>query len=332
MDSIKLKAFQYGISPTAIVQNPVNVLKKYSPKIVITEGAPSYLTLWILLFLRAIFRYKLVVWSHGVKYQDLGTPFRTLRGRIQLWIFNKADSVLIYTEQRADIVKKYINTPSKVFVAHNTLDTDYLGTYLTKFKITGKEILKEEVGFKQKHNLIYIGRILKTKGLDDLLTAYDILKQEFDLALHIIGNGPEMDKLKKRAYNHSGVKIYGAIYGIEETGKLLYASDLMIMPGYVGLSVVHAFSYGCPVITYGGESKDSPRHSPEVEYITDNENGIFCEPDPLNLASAIRMILSDPQKRRQMSDRAEETAYTKASVSNMLSGFREVISYLKNSL
>jgi glycosyltransferase involved in cell wall biosynthesis len=328
---LKVKRISINNSVTLVLQNPLPVIQKFRPKVVISEGSPSYLTLWLLLFLKFIFRYKLIIWSHGLKYNEIDNPFKSLRSKIQLWLFNRADALIIYSEIRAALVRKYVNNSYKVFVVRNTLDTEKLKVVFDDLENTGKAGIKREIKFDHLRNIAFIGRLLPNKGLDDLLETYKTVSEKFDVALHIIGDGPERKRLEKAAEGIPGIFFYGAVFDEIITGKILYSSDLMVMPGYVGLSVVHAFAFGCPVVTYKGAGKNGPLHSPEVEYIRDGENGVFCDPGQGQLAMVLTKLFKDPDKMNRMSANSSQTAFSEASILKMIDGFKEVFKYLEYS-
>jgi glycosyltransferase involved in cell wall biosynthesis len=258
-------------------------------------------------------------------------PFTTLRGRIQKWLFNQADALILYSDRRASIVKQNIRYPGKVFVARNTLDTNELNQVYQNLLQEGKGKIKNDLGFKARFNLVFIGRLLPYKGLDDLLEAFAMLPEDPGTELHIIGDGPELNKHLIKKGNDPRIKFYGSISDLNLTGKFLYSSDLMVMPGSVGLSVVHAFAFGCPVITYERLAGKGPGHGPEVEYIRDHVNGIFCEASPASLANTLAELLSTTSKIAAMSEKALETVQHEASIEQMMDGFHNMILYLNLS-
>lgn len=329
--AIKLNRIYYRKSDTSVVQNPIPVLIRYRPRIIICESALSYLTLWILLILKPFFRYKIVLWGHGIKYKEMDRPFRSRRSKILLKLFNVSDGVLLYSEKRSEVLKGFIKDSSKVFVARNTLDTDKLFEIYNMLDQRGRVKIKEELGYLSEFNLIYIGRLLRNKGLKEMIEAFKKLPEELDISLHIVGDGPEKGNLARQIAGFPKIKLYGAIYDPEQTGRMIFASDLMVMPGYVGLSVIHAFAFGCPVITFNSDGRSGPLHSPEVEYIIDNYNGVFVENSVESLANEIERIIRDRSKLKEMSQNALETAINRASIHKMLSGFKNVIEYLKSS-
>jgi hypothetical protein len=68
----------------------------------------------------------------------------------------------------------------------------------------------------------------------------------------------------------------------------------MVIPGLVGLAIVHGFAFGLPLIT-----TDFPGHSPELDYLTES-NGIITSVDTSHYAGAIRSLLSASHQLEMM--------------------------------
>jgi glycosyltransferase involved in cell wall biosynthesis len=324
----KMKRIYFGSSPTRVLQNIIKPLNKYKPEVVISEGSPSFLSLWILMLLKSLYDYKLIVWTHGIKNNEVHKPFSSRASKLALKIMKKADAVILYSDERKIILEKYINHPEKLFVANNTLDTAQYELLLNKFDEQGKVSIKQELGWNARCNLIFIGRLLTSKRLDVLIDAFKLLPETTDVHLHIIGDGPDKEKLEKEAAKDARIKLYGALYDDEITGKYLYASDIMIMPGYVGLSVIHAFAYGCPVISCKTNETTGPFHSPEIEYLKEDLNGYLLDLKPAIIAGEILFLLQHPAKLEKMSKAALKTAYKEATIDKMMQGFEKAIKYV----
>ncbi len=76
----------------------------------------------------------------------------------------------------------------------------------------------------------------------------------------------------------SDIHFLGPVSDLNESAPYIFASDIMLQPGYVGLVVNHAFSLGLPVITQAAPD-DLPFHGPEVESIVHNQNGMIVDRD-----------------------------------------------------
>lgn len=309
---------------SAILQNVFKPLLKYRPEVVISPASLMYGTTWLLLFFRPFFKYKLILWGHGIKNTEIETPFRGYRGKVTKWLYNKADAMLLYTEQRKKRLEKLIETP--VFVATNTLDTRRFRVILNDLEKIGRDNVKQEVGFKSTFNIIFIGRLLPAKRLDLLLESFDLLPDQLDVTLHIIGEGPEMNLVKKSQQETDNIRTYGSIYNDKVTAKLLFSSDVLVVPGNVGLGVIHAFSFGVPLITCK-TINGKPTHGPEIEYFKHNKNGLYCEENAQSISDTITELLADNEKLKSMKDRALFTAETRANIGGFIEGFDHAVQY-----
>ena len=82
------------------------------------------------------------------------------------------------------------------------------------------------------------------------------------------------------------VWFYGPSYKEEELSQLLYDADLCVAPGNIGLTAMHAMTYGCPCISHN----DFKWQMPEFEAIQENITGAFFERD--NIEDLARVITS----------------------------------------
>ncbi len=65
----------------------------------------------------------------------------------------------------------------------------------------------------------------------------------------------------------------GACYDENVLSRVIYAADVTVSPGKVGLLAMHSLNYGTPVITHDSFEFQMP----EYEAITDNVTGSFFE-------------------------------------------------------
>jgi hypothetical protein len=98
----------------------------------------------------------------------------------------------------------------------------------------------------------------------------------------------------------------------------------MLIPGYLGLAVNHAFAFGVPVVSQA--SPGAMRfHSPEVAYIKQGENGLLSEHG--SRAAMIRALdeVLDDQKR--YSRNALRFARRHLTVGRMVEGIHAAIAF-----
>lgn len=157
--------------------------------------------------------------------------------------------------------------------------------------------------------IIYFGRVSFEKGIDKIIDAIEILKDEsYDAKLMIIGNGPAYDSLKKQAeklnltnevkltnfFAHKDLPQY-----VKDASVFVSASTTETF----GLTYIEAMSFGLPCI--------AAKAAAAKNMIKEDENGIFFKPDDANdLAKQIKILLEDEQKIKTMAKNAIEYSKT----------------------
>lgn len=158
--------------------------------------------------------------------------------------------------------------------------------------------------------LVYVGRIKESKGLDNLLYAFEKAKSEstdveLDIYGHFLPNDPYKSHFLKLCSKIPGVRFHGKIANTEVI-ETLQKSDVFVFPtvyegeGFPG-AVVEAFAAGCPIIATDWNFND--------EIITDKVNGRLYEPhDVAELATHIKWISENPKQLEEMQRNAYETS------------------------
>ncbi len=311
-------------------------LFEFKPTVVIAELALGIMSNYLLLGLRPSLRYKLILWSHGYNRKKGFHPEKSVVDKLRVWWMNKADAVILYGQEGKKMFVPHIKDNKKIFVAQNTLDTPTLLKIRDKLDKIGKKEVKKQLGFTKRYDLIYMGRLLKEKEPDRLIDVYKIISKKIDsIELHIVGNGPMMGELKAKTRKlkdedrNLKIRFWGAITDDEVTAKMLYASDLMVMPGYLGLSIVHSFCFHCPVVSQK-QGVNGPFHSPEIEYVIDGKTGFLTPYDNNKLMAEIIIdYLLDEAKSKEMKQKTKKMIEKVCSLDNMIRGFSEAIGYVK---
>jgi len=305
-------------------------IKEIKPAIIISVFNVGNLNIYILFFLRKLLKFRIILWSFGYDPISGFDPDKKLSDKIRLYLSQKADAVIFYWENGKDEVSKFSKKTEHYFTAPNTLDTDRQIELKKIFDRTGRDNLKAELGVKEKSHFVYIGRLLEDKQVDLLLKAFSqVEKDNPNCRLTIIGDGPEMSKLLNLSKELYLKNIYftGEILNEEQTGKWIYISDAFVMPGRLGLSVVHAFCFGTPVIS---QNKDKHFHGEGIGYIKDGENGFLAEDGNIqDLAKKMNLIISDRELSGRLRSNAFNTSQNECSADNMISGFERAVEYVK---
>lgn len=326
---IKIKNYYFGKSEKIFFSDIYSIVFNYRPDVIISVFNVGNLNIYILYVLKFIVGYKLILWSFGYDPFEGFHPENKFKDKVRLFLSQKADAVIFYWDKGKETVSKFSERTEHYFVAPNTLDTEKQFNLKDRFDKKGKEKIKEELGINEKYHFVYTGRLLDIKQVDLLLKAFErIEKKNIDCRLTIIGDGPVTDKLKNLSAE-LGLKktdFKGEILDEEITGKWIYISDAFVMPGRLGLSVVHSFCFGTPVISM---NKESDFHSEGIGYLKDGENGFLTEDGNINeLAQRMTEIIMNPDLSGRLRENVFETVKNCASSENMFGGFQKAIEYV----
>lgn len=283
----------------------------------------SDIGVWVNLFLCRVFGCKVCLWGHGSvrRFAMFSLAFRGM-------IMRLAHAVLFYTEGiRAEWIKRGFPA-EKLFVACNSLDTHKSAEIRSHITEEALRRFREEHGLVSKKIVLYVGRLLAEKRGDVLVRAMkEVVSRVNNAHAIIIGDGPMREHLEQLIAElglSKSVTLAGSIYDEETIGKYLMCSRVMVMPGWAGLAVQHAFSYGVPVIT----DNDMRNHPPEVELIEDGVTGFFCQPrDISGFTEAICKVLTDDALLERLSKNACEVIEEKYNIDNMAAGFFDAVNY-----
>ena len=120
--------------------------------------------------------------------------------------------------------------------------------------------------------LLFVGRLTKVKQLDWILKAHKLhLSQGLKYNVIIIGDGECRKDLETYATENNlseTVLFYGKCYDENILNNLIYNSDLCISPGNVGLTALHAMTYGTPVISHDDFETQMPEYEAIVPGVT----------------------------------------------------------------
>lgn len=149
----------------------------------------------------------------------------------------------------------------------------------------------------ERHNIVFVGRLVIEKGVPLLIQAIAKLKDDFpDIELNIIGDGYGRDDLLKMTKEfgvEDCVRFLGRKNNVYEH---LTQADIYVQPSLnEGLpnSLLEAMACGLPVVVtrVGG--------MPDV--VSNSVEGFVVEPSDVNsLAEAIRKLLHNPELRKRM--------------------------------
>jgi len=250
-----------------------NAIKKKNPTDIIFGGPDFHFitTIILSLYLFLFTKIRVHYWTHGISKTNSIISKKSLA-----FFYNNASSILTYEKNGKDLISKITNNKN-IFVVKNSLNYSDYG------------FNKNQILRKQTKNflILFSGRLIRNKKVDVLINAIKLLAdQDIPLVCNIIGNGEHKNELMiltNKLGLQDKINFVGAKYG-DEVDNYFLSSDAFVLPGKVGLSIIHALSYGLPVIT-----TSLPIHSPESAILKNDHNAFFYNDlCPIDLAKVLK--------------------------------------------
>lgn len=162
---------------------------------------------------------------------------------------------------------------------------------------------------ENKFQILFLGVLIKRKGIVDLIQAINILKEKkklHKLSFVIAGSGTDEEYLKKQVNDYdlgSYVKFTGWING-ERKEKLLKESQAFVLPSYnegLPVAILEAMSYGMPIVaTDVGDISSA---------VINDVNGYLIQPGDTNeLANCLEKLSSNGSRYLEMSQMSRKIA------------------------
>ena len=115
----------------------------------------------------------------------------------------------------------------------------------------------------------------------------------------------------------------GPIYEEEKIAPWMLSSHIFCYPANIGLSIMHAFGYGLPVVT----DDNYEAHNPEIWSLKTGTNGfVYRKGDASDFVEKIIGLKEDPVLRQKISQEALKTVKL-YNIEEMVKGFSKAIIY-----
>ncbi|WP_082433327.1 glycosyltransferase [Flagellimonas eckloniae] len=286
----------------------------------ILSGGSKYLSHWFILIFAKILNKKVIVWTHGMKGNKVGVA-----KFLDILFYKLSHKVLLYGNLSKNVMLREGFKENKLIPIYNSLD--YLVQKKIRDRIGPSSIYSDH--FRNNFpTLFYIGRIQWSKRLDMLIEALSILNAKGNHCnLIIIGKDVEDVNLPKLVAQHGledKVWFYGPCYDEHKIGTMMFNADLCVSPGPIGLTAVHAMTFGLPIVTNDNFELQMPEH----EVITKGMTGGFFKEN--NLESLVGKILEwtnlSKEKRNQVRNDAYEVVDTKYNPIFQLEVLKKIVS------
>ena len=245
-----------------------------------------------------------LLWGFGRNidaFREFRSPIGRGIGRVvnyaQTLMLRMATDFLAYTEAGAVHAKQAGMPEDRTTVLNNTIELSGEIAAHACAQLLDRAALRHELGLSTESVvLLFVGRLNAAKRVDVLIEAVQKLRAQHGALIEvlIVGSGPEEAQLRSLARSAAWCHFPGQMYDTGALSRIFRMSDAVVIPGYVGLAVNHAFAHGLPVITCHSET-----HSPEIEYIQDGLNGLIM-PSLQELGSGLLHFATSGELRRSL--------------------------------
>jgi len=256
----------------------------------------------------AYLKYLLKPYNYGVFLHGMDFTFALKRPRkkmLMLLSLSKAKKIICANSYVASLVRDWKpELANKIIIINPGIDE----TSINRLEnIT--PLLQDKYQTKDKITLLSLGRLVKRKGVDMVISAIASLDKEVQakICYLVAGTGEADYYLKELAVNlNVNVVFTGEVSDLEKW-SFLNLCDIFIMPArsidgdFEGFGIVYleANLYGKPVIAgLSGGVGDA---------VINNETGLLINPESIEeIATAIKLLVNNSEERLRMGKNGRE--------------------------
>ena len=284
LPSLRLRLGGYHV---LLNRNLAAALSRSAPDIILCGGY-NYPASWAAAFWARRRNVPMLLWSESTALdsRNLRRPVEFLKRRFR----GLCRAYLVAGNSSRDYLLALGVPASSIFLAPNAVDVDLY----SKLAAQARQCPQQS---RAKFNLpesyfLYTGRLVREKGVFDLLSAYSGLDAaaRCRIGLVFVGDGPARPELERRAATLTSVSFTGFLQK-EETPAVYALAEALVLPTHSdtwGLVVNEAMSCGLPVIvtTVAGCADD---------LVVDGYTGFaFAPGDGMNLTAILRKFVEAP--------------------------------------
>lgn len=225
-----------------------------------------------------------------------------------------SNEIIVFSEVARDMLMGiYPNIDkSKIELIPHGIDLEEIDKYKQRHEKSRKD--------GQPIRVLFVGRLVKEKGIDVLLRVAKQLSEKNNIEFNIAGGGNDLERLRHE-YGSEKIKFLGHL-SKDILFKYYGEADILCHPSLTetfGLSIAEAMAFGIPVVTTKGPTM--PDHVKDMEtgllidlkYTADGT--LFSETD---LANSLLKLAKDSQLRSRFSGNCLNFAKTNLDQKSMI--------------
>ena len=281
--------------PGIFVATPA-VLLIFKPNVIHAHGLSAAVSA---VFWGKLFKIRTVVSLHSI----YTFPKKGLYHDFVKFLLKHADFVLSLSKKSNKEVRSLGVEDRKSQVFTYWIDLNKFKNFNLKFKV------KKQLGWDGKFIVLFVGRLIREKGIDVLLESAKLWEDPIKLV--IVGSGPMEGNVKAAAHIIKSIEFLGRI-DQENLPKYYCAADCVIVPSTseegFGRVIIESLACGTPVIASKRGATDEAM---------DETVGKFIEPTPERIKEAIYYLYKNPQELKKRSHKSRKFVERRYSLSNV---------------
>ncbi|MDH3660242.1 MAG: glycosyltransferase family 4 protein [Alphaproteobacteria bacterium] len=290
--------------------------------VIVCAGNPRFLNIYPLTIAARRLGLPVIWWCQG--WTPEASPATT---KIRHWLTRRfPDAVMVYTEKEAKAFVELGFPKDRTFFLNNTIDETLVQAAIDRVGADALGAFRQREGLDGRKLLLFCSRLTPKTRLLQAIDAVERLRADHpDVLLAVIGDGvlrAEAENKVKAVGLANHVRFLGAMFDEDQLAPWFLSAQCLLYPGPIGLSLLHAFAYGLPVVTH-----DNPRNqNPEIAALEPGANGLtFKENDVADFASALGRILAEPAFQSALGERARTTAHRDYTMAAMVRNFEQAV-------
>lgn len=189
-------------------------------------------------------------------------------------------------------------------------------------------VTRPNYGVDAPLQLVYVGRIVRSKGLFDALVALKSLTaQGLKFQLRVAGAGSDEDAVRQEIIKlglENSVSLLGPVFG-DAKNQLWLSSEIQLFPTYhnegLPYSILESLAAGCVPITCAVAAIS--------DVMQDQVHGLFVPPhDPAAIATALTQLASNRADMARMAEAGRERISDHYTVDRLAARFGEIYAKL----
>lgn len=276
-------------------RNLCAALTDASPDVVLCGGY-NYLAAWQALHWARTKRVPFLLWSES-NVQDARGGHAAVE-LLKAAFIQRCDGFLVPGHSASDYLRGYKIPEHRIFTAVNAVDNVAFARAAARAR-ENAQLERAKLGLPRRY-FLFAGRLVREKGVFDLLDAYAKLNEHVraEVGLVMLGDGPAREQLHSRATSVSpGDVVFTGFVEQQDLGKYYGAAEMLILPTHSdtwGLVVNEAMASGLPIIL-------SRVAGCAADLVTENWNGFLVPPsDVPSLSAAMERLATQQSLRTKM--------------------------------